>query len=166
MIAISGPKCSGLFKIRRASLEDLPAVIEINRSSLPENYPFYFFREHLENWPEAFLVAEIEGKVVGYVMCRVEVGFGHLNKVPMRRGHVISLAVAERYRRLGIGTALMKEAIEALKNVYKAREVYLEVRVSNKPAISLYEKLGFEVTRRIPAYYHDGEDAFLMARAL
>jgi len=53
-----------------------------------------------------------------------------------------------------------------LKNYYDTTEVYLEVRVSNTPAISLYEKLGFRVVGRIPRYYSDGEDAYIMARPL
>ena len=44
-----------------------------------------------------------------------------------------------------------------------AKEIYLEVRVSNFPAINLYRKLGYEVVRRIRGYYADGEDAYVMS---
>jgi len=66
-------------------------------------------------------------------------------------------------RRLGIATVMMLRAMKAMKVYYGAAEVYLEVRVSNTPAISLYEKLGYRVVGRIPKYYSDGEDAYLMA---
>jgi len=154
------------FVVRKARAEDVPDVIRVNRAALPENYPEYFFYEHLEQWPEAFLVAEVEGRVVGYVMCRVEVGFGYFTPLPLKKGHIVSLAVLEGYRRRGIGTKLMQEAISALKNSYGAREVYLEVRVSNEPAIRLYKKLGFREVKRVPAYYLDGEDAYIMAMPL
>ncbi len=153
--------------IRKARMEDLDEVIRINEVSLPEHYPRWFWENHLRNWGEAFFVAEVGGKVVGYVMSRVEVGPGYVVEGDMvRKGHIISIAVLPGYRRRGIGTRLMLAAMKALRDVYGCREVYLEVRVSNEPAIRLYEKLGFRRVRVIPMYYLDGEDAYLMARPL
>lgn len=153
--------------IRKARLEDIPRVIVINRVTLPENYPEWFWRDHLEKWGEAFFVAEVDGKVVGYVMSRVEYGAPNIAKgMLVKKGHIVSIAVLEGYRRRRIGTALMKAALEALRERYGCKEVYLEVRVSNEPAIKLYEKLGFRKVRIIPMYYLDGEDAYLMAKGL
>jgi len=153
--------------IRRARREDLPRIIEINRKCLPENYPEWFFEDHLRNWGKAFYVAEVpEAGVVGYVMTRVEHGVGVVVKGFVKRGHIVSIAVLPEYRRRGIGTRLMQAAMRSLKEEYGAREVYLEVRVSNTPAIRLYEKLGFRKIYVIPHYYLDGEDAYLMAREL
>jgi len=42
----------------------------------------------------------------------------------------------------------------------------LEVRVTNDPGVSLYKKLGFEVTRTLHGYYSDGEDAYVMTKQL
>ncbi len=151
--------------IREFKPEDLDAVININRMCLPENYPAYFFMQHYVNYPESFLVAESNGKVVGYVMCRVEYGRLKIGGLEVgRRGHIISIAVMPEMRRRGIGQALMEKAINALKERYKVNECYLEVRVSNVPAIRLYQKLGFSIVDRIKKYYLDGEDAYLMAR--
>ncbi len=153
--------------IRRATQADLPGVIRVNRACLPENYPEWYFAEHLSKWGDAFYVAvNEEGQVVGYVMNRVEYGVGFVVKGFIRRGHVISLAVMPEYRRRGIATKLMEAALRALRERYGAREVYLEVRVSNTPAINLYKKLGFRIIHRIRGYYADGEDAYLMAREL
>ncbi len=155
---------AGGFVIRRARREDLPAVIVINRVALPENYPEWFFQDHLERWGDAFYVAEAGGKVVGYVMSRVEYGASLFDaRRLVRKGHIVSIAVLPGYRRRGIGTALMKAALRALRERYGCEEVYLEVRVSNEPAIRLYEKLGFRKVRVIPMYYMDGEDAYVMA---
>ena len=49
-----------------------------------------------------------------------------------------------------------------MKTVYKVESLFLEVRVSNTPAINLYKKFGFKIVRRIPYYYRDGEDAYVM----
>ena len=153
--------------IRKAKKEDIPIVMYINKVSLPENYPEWFFEEHLERWGEAFYVAEVGGKVVGYVMSRVEFGAPYLVEGSIvKKGHIVSIAVLEGYRRRGIGRRLMENALRSLKEVYECKEVYLEVRVSNLPAIRLYEKLGFKKVRVIPMYYLDGEDAYLMARPL
>jgi len=46
---------------------------------------------------------------------------------------------------------------------YGAKQCYLEVRVTNQEAISLYKKLDFDVARNIRGYYADGEDAFVMS---
>lgn len=152
------------YVIREATLKDLNDVIAINRSVLPENYPPWFFLEHLEQFPKAFIVAEIGGRVVGYVMSRVEYGWSNLVRGrPVKKGHIVSVGVLPEARRLGIATAMMSRAMKAMKIFYGASEVYLEVRVSNTPAISLYEKLGYKIVGRVPKYYSDGEDAFIMA---
>jgi len=140
--------------------------MHINRVCLPENYATYFFMDLYERFPETFIVAEEDGEVVGYVMCRIETGlpdFGLLGIA--KRGHVISIAVLPEHQRKGVGTALMKEAMASMR-VYKAKECFLEVRVSNKPAVSLYEKLGFGSSRVVRGYYADGEDAYIMSLKL
>ncbi len=152
--------------IRRALPSDIPSVIFINQVTLPENYPEYFFYYHLENWGKAFYVADIEGKVVGYIMPRIETGIGYFTRFIAKKGHVVSIAVLDDYRGRGIGSELMKYSMESMKNDYGAKEVYLEVRVSNEPAIKMYEKLGFKKIKIIPNYYSDGESAYLMARPL
>ncbi len=150
--------------IRKAEKHDIPAVIRINRLTLPENYPEWFFYEHLEKWGEAFYVAVVGSEVVGYVMSRVEHGISVFNSFKLvRKGHIVSIAVLPEHRRKGIGTALMKAALKSLREIYGCDEVYLEVRVSNIPAIRMYERLGFKKVKIVPMYYLDGEDAYIMA---
>ena len=140
--------------------------MNINRICLPENYTTFFFMELYQRFPETFIVAEEDGEVVGYIMCRIETGTPSFKLLGItRKGHVISIAVLPEHQREGIGYALMQEAMEAMIN-YKARECYLEVRASNVAAVSLYRKMGFEVARTIGGYYADGEDAYVMARKL
>ena len=156
-----------VFRVREASAADLARVIMINRRCLPENYTYFFFNSILQNYPRTFLVAEVDGDIAGYIMCRVERGFSKLSKLNLTRlGHVISIAVLPEYRRRGIAKALLTRAMKVLKEEYGCEEVYLEVRVSNQPAISLYRKLGFDVVKISRRYYVDGEDAYIMARRL
>jgi len=146
--------------------EDIPAVIQINRACLPENYPFSYFEYLVNNWPEICLVAKIDGKIVGYILTRVEGGFSAFSPIRWRKkGHIISIAVLPEYRNKGIGSNLIKAVIDKLKSLYNASEVILEVRVSN-PAQFLYERLGFKKVKVLRHYYSDGEDAYLMALQL
>jgi ribosomal-protein-alanine N-acetyltransferase len=150
-------------KLRQFKPSDLDGVVRINRECLPENYTDLFFINLFKRFPETFIVAEVDGEIVGYIMCRIETGIPSFKVLGIaKKGHVISIAVLPNHHRKGIGYQLMQEATQAMVN-YKAKECYLEVRESNIPAVNLYKKLGFETTRAIRNYYADGEDAFLMA---
>ncbi len=99
-------------------------------------------------------------------MCRIEVGlsnfgFGGL----VRKGHVVSIAVLPQARRKGVAQGIINRALQGME-YYKAKQGFLEVRVTNDAAISLYKKLGFEITRTINGYYSDGEDAYVMTKKL
>jgi ribosomal-protein-alanine N-acetyltransferase len=153
----------GEYLIRRCENEDLNAVVEINMDTLPEHYSDYFFESTLRELPESFVVAELDKKVVGYIMCKIEYGFSNFRKLGfVKKGHVVSVAVLQNHRGKGLGNALMLEGINGIMN-RKGDEIYLEVRVSNKPAILIYQKLGFQIKSKLRSYYRDGEDAFLMA---
>ena len=159
-------KLQKTFTLRQFQPSDLQRVIYINRTCLPENYTSFFFLDLYRRFPLTFLVAEEDGEVVGYIMCRIETGLPNLGFFGLiKKGHVVSIAVMPEHRRKGIGYTLMKEAMKNMEK-YNAKECFLEVRVSNQPAINLYKKLGFQVVKTIRHYYMDGEDAYLMARKL
>ena len=154
------------FKLRKFVPDDLQSVMQINRVCLPENYTNFFFIDLHQRFPETFIVVEENGKVMGYIMCRIEVGlsnygFGGL----IRKGHVVSIAVLPESRRKGVAQAVINRALEGMQ-YYKAKQCFLEVRVTNEAGISLYKKLGFEITRTINGYYSDGEDAHVMTKRL
>jgi len=154
------------FTLRRFQPDDLRRVMHINQVCLPENYATYFFIDLYERFPATFIVAEENGEVIGYVMCRIETGLPDFGLLGIsKKGHVISIAVLPEHQREGIGTALMKAAMSGMR-FYKAKECCLEVRVSNAPAVNLYKKLGFEASRIFNGYYADGEDAYVMSLKL
>jgi len=149
--------------IRRAELSDLIPVIEIDLKTLPEHYSDYFYESLLAEIPEAFIVAEIGGKHVGYIMCKTEYGFSNFKKLGfVKKGHMVSVAVLDDHRQKGIGRVLVEESINGMK-LKNCDEFHLEVRCSNNEAVRLYEKLGFVIRQQLNAYYRDGEDAYLMA---
>jgi ribosomal-protein-alanine N-acetyltransferase len=149
--------------IRRAEPSDLISVMEINLKTLPEHYSDYFYESLLSELPEAFIIAEIAGKHVGYIMCKTEFGFSNFKKLGfVKKGHVVSIAVLDEYRKKGIGNALVEESVNGVK-IQHCDEFYLEVRCSNNEAVRLYEKLGFIIKQQLNTYYRDGEDAYLMA---
>jgi ribosomal-protein-alanine N-acetyltransferase len=154
------------FTLRTFKPDDLDRIMHINQVCLPENYSSYFFMDLYERYPETFIVAEAYTEIVGYIMCRIETGlpdFGLLGIT--KRGHVISIAVLPENQRQGIGEALMQEAMTRMRK-YRAKECYLEVRISNKAAVELYKKLNFQTSRTVHGYYADGEDAYVMTRKL
>jgi [ribosomal protein S18]-alanine N-acetyltransferase len=153
----------GEYVLRKCDREDISSVIDINARTLPEHYSDYFYYEILAEFPETFLLADLGGSVVGYVMSRVEYGFSQLKRLGLaRKGHIVSVAVLQEHRGKGVGSKLLELAhAEMVKK--SASECYLEVRVSNEEAIALYQKLGYKVTGRLEGYYKDGEPAYVMA---
>ena len=154
------------FTLRPFESSDLEQVLHINRMCLPENYTGFFFLDLHRRFPETFLVAEDNGTVIGYIMCRIETGLPNFKIIGItKKGHVISIAVLPQNQRQGVGRELIHEAMDAMLR-YKAKECVLEVRASNTAAVNLYKKLGFEIIRTLHRYYADGEDAYLMAKKL
>ncbi|HZS45213.1 MAG TPA: N-acetyltransferase [Blastocatellia bacterium] len=96
------------------------------------------------------------GGMGGFVVSMVE---------PDNTGHIITLGVAPECRRRGYARWLMCEVERALakRNVNLVR---LEVRVTNHAAIKLYEGLGYTRVERLPIYYTNGDDGYLMVKGL
>jgi len=154
------------FTLRKFVPDDLQTVMQANRVCLPENYTDFFFIDLHQRFPETFIIAEEKGKLLGYIMCRIEVGLSNMGLGGlMRKGHVVSIAVMPHARRKGVAQAVINKSLEGMK-YYRAKQAFLEVRVTNEPAISLYKKLDFEISKTINGYYSDGEDAYVMTKKL
>jgi ribosomal-protein-alanine N-acetyltransferase len=85
--------------------------------------------------------------------------------MPVKKGHIVSIAVLPEQRHSGIGSALVEAGMKGMAD-YGATEFFLEVRRTNADAIGVYEKLGYEVRRVLKGYYRDGEDAYLMVKEI
>ncbi len=137
--------------IRKFQPSDFSGVIELEKKVFNE-HEAYLYMQFYETCSEGFIVAELNGIVIGYV-----VGFMESEKT----GRIFSLAVHPKYRNRGIGSSLLKEIIDVIKK-NKANEIILEVRQSNIKAKKFYEKHGFYQFGIIKNYYGNGEDAFAM----
>lgn len=157
------------WQVRLFEKKDLDDVVRINMRCLPEHYPHFFYLNLHERFPDVFLVARTaEDEIVGYIMCRVERGFssfGFLRGLA-RKGHIISVAVLPEWRGRGLGSSLVLQVLELMRNSYGCSECFLEVRVSSESAVHLYERLGFVRVRRNSSYYRDGEEAYVMTMKL
>jgi ribosomal-protein-alanine N-acetyltransferase len=155
------------FGLRECKYDDIPSVMDVNESTLPENYPQFFYEQILEKYSEAFTVAYLvddPDKIIGYIMWRVERGPSSFGLDYIKKGHLVSLAVLEQYRRQGIANGLLTRSMEIVKD-FGVSEYVLEVRVSNAGAIRLYDKVfNYERIKILSQYYRDGEDAFYMAK--
>jgi len=142
--------------IRTFSPTDIPSVMNVVERSLGESYPPSLYLTVHNLWREGFLVVQEEGKIVGFV-ATVPSG----TKV----ARILMLAVLPEWRNKSLGQMLV-EALYAICLEKGMGTIILEVRKSNKEAISFYERLGFSLCGDIKAFYSNGEDAFKMMRVL
>lgn len=150
--------------VEQMRVEDLDEVMIIEKNSFLTPWTKGMFMEELNKTQSICLVAKIpydsgferRQKVVGFVC----------SSFVIDELHILNIAVHPSYRRRGIATLLMEEVI---KRGYKKgiRYIFLEVRIRNKAAISLYEKLGFRIVGLRRGYYSDtGEDALIMEKEI
>lgn len=148
--------------IRQFTCDDLFRFNNVNLDPLTETYGLPFYMQYMAHWPEYFQVAESpSGEIMGYIMGKAE-GNGD-----QWHGHVTALTVAPEFRRLGLAAKLMNN-LEEISEKKRCYFVDLFVRVSNKVAVDMYNKLGYSVYRRVIEYYSGevDEDAFDMRKAL
>ncbi|KAG7199261.1 hypothetical protein KM043_018126 [Ampulex compressa] len=148
--------------LRPFTSNDLFKFNNMNLDPLTETYGLSFYMHYLAHWPEYFQVAESpSGEMMGYIMGKAE---GHGENW---HGHVTALTVSPDYRRLGLAAMLMK-SLEEVSEKKQAYFVDLFVRVSNKVAIKMYQRLGYIVYRTVLEYYNGDpdEDAYDMRKAL
>lgn len=141
--------------IRRYVPSDLAQVVDLDKSVFG-GYDPQLFSTFYEYYPRTILVAEMFGRVVGFV-----IGFKH---TPFE-GRIFWLAVRPGYQNRGIGRRLMIALLKAFRSL-GAISATLEVRISNRRAQALYAAMGFDVIGTRPGYYSDGEAALIMKKSL
>ena len=132
--------------------DDLDRVLELENAIFPNPWRRSFFKSDMVRPQGLSVVAELEGRVVGYA-----VAWG-TDEV-----HLANLAVEQVLRNRGIGHELM-QAVFAFAEEHHAESMYLEVRLSNKAARQFYGALGFVPTYLRKGYYENGEDAIVMEK--
>jgi ribosomal-protein-alanine N-acetyltransferase len=137
-------------RVRRLAYSDLPAVISIERRSFPTPWSLAMFVLELSKPSGICLAASSGDQLLGYVVC------SRYDQV----WHLMNIAVAPERRQGGVAGRLLRRLFEEARGVLPFT---LEVRVSNREAIAMYEHFGFRSAGVRPRYYHDnGEDALIM----
>ena len=138
--------------IRRMTINDVDAVHAIESATFARPWKREdFVKEMTQNQCARYLVAETEGRVVGFAGAWIV----------LDEAHVTNIAVLSSYRGQGIGRKLTENLMQYAANLGVVYAT-LEVRRSNEVAKKLYQSLGFEYVGVRKRYYEDnGEDAFL-----
>lgn len=152
-------------KIRSCKEQDLEVIKEIEQKNFPTPWPMASFKQILHRDSGMFLVAATGNEVWAYSIANVERDINLSRFQTRREGHLLKIAVAQKKRRQGIGTSLIKvlennlqeEGIESMK---------LEVRVQNKGARKFYKTRGFEEKELIKNYYPDGAHSIVMRKRI
>ncbi len=143
-------EATGPTAIRRLAYSDLPSVISIERRSFPSPWSLAMFVLELSKPSGICLAATAGDELLGYLVC------SRYDQV----WHLMNVAVAPERRRSGVARGLISKLLEEGGG---RLPFTLEVRVSNRPAIAMYEQLGFRAAGVRPRYYRDnGEDALIM----
>lgn len=137
--------------IAQMQLQDLDDVYQLECASQKEPWSLQHFADELKNPVASVDLYRCQGKLAGF-LCSWMVA-GELQ--------IQNLATLPSMRRCGVAVRLLKHVIERSKAA-GLTSIWLEVRVSNTPAITLYERFGFSAAGKRSAYYPDGEDALIM----
>ena len=141
--------------IRAWEEKDIPQIADIENSSFSDPWTEGMLADTLRFPVYHTFLAEEGGQVCGYG-CLI---------LLFEDAELANIAVAPTHRGQGVGKLLM-ERMHSYAKTFGAERMLLEVRVSNQPAISLYEKYGYEKYGLRENYYPDGEDAHLMQKSL
>jgi len=155
MMATSSEASKGapVVAIRKLAKSDVPTVWMILQESPEAAAWSQESLLQLASADPAGWVAELNGLPVGFLIGRIAAD----------EFEILNLAVAAAHRRNGIASKLLESALEFSRNV-SCVSAYLEVRVSNVPAIKLYTHHGFtESGRRVRYYRHPVEDALVLS---
>lgn len=138
--------------LRQFEEADLPRVLKIEKLSFAISpWPASRFKKYFQREPEGFAVAEVNEKVVGYVV-------GYIKE---KRGHIASIAVDPKYRKEGVGHQLAAWSLNYFKEK-KVKQVQVEVRTTNQASIKFFKSFHFQILKTLKKYYRDGADAYLM----
>jgi ribosomal-protein-alanine N-acetyltransferase len=135
----------------------LDSVLEIEKESNPYPWTARNFSDCIEKGYYSMVLEDNE-RLVGFAIMAIS----------SEESHLLNIGVNKDFRGSGFGEQLLKKMIIAAE-VMGSKKIILEVRVSNKIAYRLYEKLGFHEIGERKKYYRlpEGrEDAYVMSKTL
>lgn len=143
-------------RIRPMQPSDAALAAQIEQQCFTDPWSAQAFLDSIALPYTCFYAAEESGKIVGY--CGSYISYDE--------AEIVNVAVTKKERKKGIGRQLLLELLG--NNTARGVTAFtLEVRVSNTPAIALYQSLGFQIegTRR-RFYENPVEDAYVMGKRL
>lgn len=147
-----------LLSLRPMQQEDLPQVMDIEQAVYGFPWTMGIFRDCLRVGYCCWVMA-LDGVVIGYGVMSVVID----------ESHILNLCVHPEWQGKGLGRKLILRLLKIARK-HGAETAFLEVRVNNRPALRLYERLGFvEIGRRRDYYPAAGdarEDALVMSLEL
>jgi ribosomal-protein-alanine N-acetyltransferase len=143
-----------MMEIVRMNESHVAQIAQLEKLCFSDAWSERSIASELTNKLSLWLVAVDGDTVAGYIGSQTVLGWADM----------MNLCVAPDYRRQGIGEKLTAELERQLKE-NDVTCLTLEVRVSNIPAIALYEKLGFRQVGKRPRYYEKPrEDALILRK--
>ncbi|MCH5146470.1 MAG: ribosomal protein S18-alanine N-acetyltransferase [Clostridiales bacterium] len=143
-------------KLRTWKYADILRIAELEKECFPdEPWSFQMLVSSFESDTFHGVLAEDGGEIIGY---------GGIT-VSCDTADIANVAVTEAFRHSGVGSSILSELLSVAKS-QGAQKVFLEVRVSNATAMSLYLKNGFKGVHARTRYYSNGEDCIVMAKEL
>lgn len=141
--------------IENMQIHHLDLIANNLESDFDDFWNYNVFKSELENANSKYLVAKIDNKIVGFA-----------GIIPIvDEADISNIVVHKNFRNQKIGSSLLEGLIDLAISL-NLKELNLEVRESNFPAIKLYEKYGFEICGFRRKYYNNIENAILMKKNL
>ena len=130
------------------------SVVKIASKTLTEQYNPSLFNYFYETYPQGFIIAEKNHKIIGFIAGLQT----NLNTV-----RISMISVIENERRQKIGTSLLNQFINNIESK-GIKNIELEVNTKNIPAIDFYKKFGFKIKEKLTLFYQNGDDAYIMKK--
>ena len=139
-------------QFRKAVMQDVDAIWEIEQSVFSSPWSIdQLAHELVENPTAGHWVLDDGGSIIGFIM----------SYIVQYEVQIINIAVRLSHQYRGYGKRILSKYLSQFN---KKTYLLLEVRESNLPAYQLYSHFGFEQIDIRRKYYHDGEDAIVMAK--
>ncbi len=145
-----------MLTVRRVQASDIIPVIALAYETLPERYNPAIFNQFYEASPDSFFVALNNTNIIGFLIG---------NRTTPMTARILMLSVKERFRKQGIGKALLTAFLSEMKT-HRVKRLDLEVRTTNHTALEFYKKQGFILREILPHFYQNGQDAYSMTKEL
>lgn len=142
-----------MITVREALPEDIGEIYSIACECFSHPWSYEMLLQEIRKDRSVVVVAMKDGEIIGFAALAVM----------FDEGHITNVAVREKHRNKGAASMMMDELMR-LSEKFPLCMLTLEVRISNKPAITLYKSKGFVIVGARANYYNDtNEDALIMS---